>query len=61
MHQALPAIPAGVENRRFLRGHAESGVVGSWNDWAVARLCCVVFNVFSGREAVPGGIADLLP
>ena len=24
---------------------------GTWNDWAVALLGCVVFDVFSGREA----------
>jgi hypothetical protein len=24
---------------------------GSWNDWAVALLGCIVFDVFSGREA----------
>jgi hypothetical protein len=24
---------------------------GTWNDWAVALLCCIVFDVFSGREA----------
>ena len=23
---------------------------GSWNDWAVALLACIVFDVFSGRE-----------
>jgi hypothetical protein len=25
---------------------------GSWNDWAVALLCCIVFDVFGGREVV---------
>lgn len=24
---------------------------GSWNDWSVALLACIVFDVFSGREA----------
>jgi hypothetical protein len=24
---------------------------GSWNDWAVALLGCIIFDVFSGREA----------
>lgn len=24
---------------------------GSWTDWAVALLGCIVFDVFSGREA----------
>lgn len=24
---------------------------GSWNDWAVALLGCIVFDVFSGRHA----------
>ncbi len=24
---------------------------GSWNDWAVALLGCLIFDVFSGREA----------
>jgi hypothetical protein len=24
---------------------------GSWNDWSVALLGCVIFDVFSGREA----------
>ena len=24
---------------------------GTWNDWAVALLACIVFDVFSGREA----------
>jgi hypothetical protein len=27
---------------------------GSWNDWAVALLCCIIFDVFSGREAGRG-------
>jgi hypothetical protein len=25
---------------------------GSWNDWAVALVCCIVFDVFGGREVV---------
>ncbi|MGH3011253.1 MAG: hypothetical protein ACRDMY_05325 [Gaiellaceae bacterium] len=24
---------------------------GTWNDWSVAPLGCIVFDVFSGREA----------
>lgn len=24
---------------------------GTWTDWAVALLGCIVFDVFSGREA----------
>jgi hypothetical protein len=24
---------------------------GVWNDWAVALLGCIIFDVFSGREA----------
>jgi hypothetical protein len=24
---------------------------GSWNDWAVALLCCIICDVFGGREA----------
>ena len=24
---------------------------GSWNEWAVALLGCIIFDVFSGREA----------
>jgi hypothetical protein len=24
---------------------------GSWNDWAVALLGCIVFDVFSGQKA----------
>jgi hypothetical protein len=27
---------------------------GSWNDWAVALLGCIIFDVFSGREAGAG-------
>ena len=23
---------------------------GTWNDWSVALLACIVFDVFSGRE-----------
>jgi hypothetical protein len=23
---------------------------GTWNDWSVALLCCMIFDVFSGRE-----------
>jgi hypothetical protein len=23
---------------------------GTWNDWAVALLGCIIFDVFSGRE-----------
>ena len=28
---------------------------GSWNDWAVALLGCIIFDVFSGREAARAG------
>ena len=28
---------------------------GSWNDWAVALLCCIIFDVFSGRAAAASG------
>jgi hypothetical protein len=24
---------------------------GSWNDWSVALLGCLIFDVFSGRDA----------
>ena len=24
---------------------------GTWNDWSVSLLCCLIFDVFSGREA----------
>lgn len=24
--------------------------IGSWNDWSVALLCCLVFDAFGGRE-----------
>lgn len=23
---------------------------GTWNDWAVALLCCIIFDVFSGSH-----------
>jgi hypothetical protein len=25
---------------------------GSWSDWSVALLCCLVFDAFGGREVV---------
>jgi hypothetical protein len=28
---------------------------GSWNDWAVALLGCIVFDVFSGQKAAGVG------
>jgi hypothetical protein len=28
---------------------------GSWNDWSVALLGCLVFDVFSGRDAAAAG------
>jgi hypothetical protein len=27
---------------------------GSWSDWAVALLGCIIFDVFSGRAATSG-------
>ena len=27
---------------------------GTWNDWSVSLLCCLIFDVFSGREARAG-------
>jgi hypothetical protein len=28
---------------------------GTWNDWAVALLGCIIFDLFSGREAARAG------
>jgi uncharacterized protein (DUF58 family) len=28
---------------------------GSWNDWSVALLACIVFDVFSGEKAADVG------
>lgn len=28
---------------------------GSWTDWSVALLGCIIFDVFSGREAGRAG------
>ena len=28
---------------------------GSWNDWAVALLCCIIFDAFSGQAAATSG------
>jgi hypothetical protein len=36
------------------RGTPNLDWFGSWNDWAVALLCCAIFDVFSGREAGRG-------
>ncbi len=35
----------------FAAGRSNVEWFGSWNDWAVALLGCIVFDVFSGREA----------
>jgi hypothetical protein len=37
----------------LVRGTPNLEWFGSWNDWAVALLACVVFDVFSG-SAVAG-------
>jgi hypothetical protein len=31
---------------------------GSWNDWSVALLGCVIFDVFGGREVVSRRTAE---
>jgi hypothetical protein len=38
----------------LVRGTPNLEWFGSWNDWAVALLCCAIFDVFSGREAGRG-------
>lgn len=35
----------------LVQGHPNLEWFGAWNDWAVALLCCIIFDVFSGREA----------
>jgi hypothetical protein len=35
----------------FVQGTPNLEWFGSWNDWAVALLGCIIFDVFSGREA----------
>jgi hypothetical protein len=34
---------------------------GTWNDWAVALLACIVFDVFGGREAAGSRAARRTP
>jgi hypothetical protein len=35
----------------LIKGTPDLEWFGTWNDWAVALLCCIIFDVFSGREA----------
>ena len=35
----------------LIQGTPDLEWFGTWNDWSVALLCCVIFDVFSGREA----------
>jgi hypothetical protein len=35
----------------LVKGTPDLEWFGTWNDWAVALLACVVFDLFSGREA----------
>jgi hypothetical protein len=35
----------------LIQGTPDLEWFGSWNDWAVALLGCIIFDVFSGREA----------
>lgn len=35
----------------LIQGTSNLEWFGSWNDWSVALLGCIVFDVFSGREA----------
>jgi hypothetical protein len=35
----------------LVRGTPNLEWFGSWNDWAVALLGCIVFDVFSGQKA----------
>jgi hypothetical protein len=35
----------------LVQGTATLEWFGSWNDWAVALLGCIIVDVFSGREA----------
>ena len=44
-----PRRPAGPDAGR-VQGTPNLQWFGSWNDWAVALLCCIIFDVFSGRE-----------
>ena len=34
----------------LIQGTPDLEWFGTWNDWSVALLCCIVFDVFSGRE-----------
>jgi hypothetical protein len=34
----------------LVKGTPDLEWFGTWNDWAVALLACIVFDVFSGRE-----------
>jgi hypothetical protein len=35
----------------LVKGTPDLEWFGTWNDWAVALLACIVFDVVSGREA----------
>jgi hypothetical protein len=39
----------------LVQGTANLEWFGSWNDWAVALLGCIIFDLFSGREAAGFG------
>jgi hypothetical protein len=39
-----------LAHRLARAGNADLEWFGTWNDWSVALLGCVVFDVFSGRE-----------
>lgn len=35
----------------LIQGTPDLEWFGTWNDWSVSLLCCLIFDVFSGREA----------
>jgi hypothetical protein len=41
----------------FIQGTPDLEWFGTWNDWSVALLGCIIFDVFSGREAGRGRVS----
>jgi hypothetical protein len=39
----------------LVKGTPDLEWFGTWNDWSVALLTCIVFDVFSGRHAALSG------
>ena len=49
--RASDAVAYDLAHRLLVQGTPNLEWFGSWNDWSVALLGCIIFDVFSGREA----------